>query len=103
MAVVRISQGVVDATRLADAEAQLAASEAALRSPIQDLPGLLHYYVGVDRERGYVTNVSVWRTLADAHRMDTLQAMLDQRPILEAAGVTFAPITNHEVLWDITP
>lgn len=72
-------------------------------SSIQELPGLLHYYVGIDRERGSVTNVSVWRTSADALRMDTLQPMLDQRPLLEAAGVTFEPITNHEVLWDITP
>jgi hypothetical protein len=33
--------------------------------------------------------------------MDTLQAMLAQRPILEAAGVEFEPITNHETLWEL--
>jgi hypothetical protein len=34
--------------------------------------------------------------------MDTLSAMLAQRPILEGAGVTFEPITNHETIWAIT-
>ena len=29
--------------------------------------------------------------------------MLAQRPVLEAAGVTFEPITNHDTLWTITP
>jgi hypothetical protein len=35
--------------------------------------------------------------------MDTLQPMLAQRPLLEAAGVSFKAITNHETLWAITP
>jgi hypothetical protein len=47
--------------------------------------------------------VSVWETSEDAHQMDSLQPMLAQRPILEAAGVGFEEITNHETLWTITP
>jgi hypothetical protein len=35
--------------------------------------------------------------------MGRLPEMLAQRPILEAAGVAFEPITNHEILWSITP
>jgi hypothetical protein len=35
--------------------------------------------------------------------MDSLQAMLAQRPLLEAAGVSFELITNHQTLWAITP
>ena len=103
MPVARISKGTFELARLDDAERVLAESEAALRGPLQELNGLLHYYVGIDRERGYLTNVSIWETLQDAHQMDTLQPMLAQRPILEAAGVTFEPITNHETLWTITP
>ena len=103
MAVVRISKGNFDLNRLTEAERLLIESETALRAPLQGLRGLLHYYVGIDRERGYLTNVSVWETLADAHQMDSLQAMLAQRPILEGAGVSFEPITNHETLWSITP
>jgi hypothetical protein len=33
--------------------------------------------------------------------MDSLPAMLAQRPILERAGVSFEPISNHETLWTI--
>jgi hypothetical protein len=103
MPVVRISKGQLDPDRIDEAERLLAASEAALRRPLEQLDGLVHYYVGIDRERGFVTNVSVWERLEHAHQMDTLQPMLDQRPILEAAGVEFEPITNHETLWTITP
>jgi hypothetical protein len=103
MPVVRISKGSVARDRLADAERSLLESEAVLREPLQELNGLLHYYAGIDRELGYVTNVSVWETLEDAHQMDSLQPMLAQRPLLEAAGVSFETITNHEMLWAITP
>ena len=103
MPVVRISKGRFDLSRLAEAERLLAQSETALREPLQGLAGLLHYYVGLDRELGYLTNVSVWDTNADAHEMDTLQPMLAQRPILEAAGISFETITNHETIWTITP
>jgi hypothetical protein len=86
-----------------EADELLADSEEALRESLESLPELVHYYVGIDRELGYLTNVSVWETLEAAHRMDTLQAMLAQRPILEGAGVSFEQITNHEVIWSITP
>jgi hypothetical protein len=102
MPVVRISKGSFDPARLADAERVLAESEAALREPLEGLRGLVHYYVGIDRELGSLTNVSVWETLDDAHQMDSLKPMLAQRPILEAAGVTFEPITNHETLWTVS-
>ena len=84
-------------------ERLLLESEKALREPLSRLRGLVHYYVGIDRATGYLTNVSVWESLEAAHQMDTLQAMLAQRPVLEAAGVTFEVITNHETLWMITP
>ena len=103
MPVVRISKGRFELAHLATAERLLAESERALRGPLSQLAGLLHYYVGIDRERGFLTNVSVWDTLEHAHQMDTLAAMLAQRPILEAAGIGFEPITNHETLWTITP
>ena len=102
MPVVRISKG-----RFAPADAEAAArllaeSERALRGALTELDGLIHYYVAIDREQGYLTNVSIWDSLAHAHQMDALQPMLAQRPILEAAGVSFEPITNHETLWTIS-
>ncbi len=99
--VVRISKGTFPLARLAEAEQLLMQSEQALRSNLEALDGLVHYYVGIDRDQGYLTNVSIWRSLEAAHQMDRLQAMLAQRPILEAAGVQFETITNHETLWTI--
>ena len=103
MPVVRVSKGGFDSNNLAAARRVLADSEEALREPLEALKGLRHYYVGIDEELGYVTNVSVRDSLADAHQMDTLEPMLAQRPLLEAAGVSFEAITNHETLWAITP
>ena len=51
MPVARISKGTFELARLDDAERVLAESEAALRGPLQELNGLLRYYVGIDRER----------------------------------------------------
>ncbi len=71
MPVVRISKGSFNTARLADVETLLAESETVLPGPLQDLHGLLHYYVGIDRGHGQLTNVSVWRSLEDAHQMDS--------------------------------
>ena len=103
MPVVRISKGKFDPGNATHAERLLFESEQALRVPLTRLSGLLHYYVGVDRVHGQLINVSVWDSLEHAHQLDTLPEMLAQRPILEAAGVSFEVITNHETLWTITP
>jgi hypothetical protein len=103
MPVVRISKGKFALEGVAEAERLLREAEASLRGPLQALRGLLHYYVGIDRELGYLTNVSVWETLEDAHQMDSLQPMLALRPAFEEAGMSFETITNHETLWTITP
>jgi quinol monooxygenase YgiN len=101
--IVRISKGSFPPDRLGDAEDALTGSEAALRDALVAMPGLLHYYVAIDREQGQLTNVSVWDTMEHAHAMYGLPEMLAQRPVLEAAGVTFEAITNHETVWTITP
>jgi len=69
------------------AEQLLVDSEQALRESLSRLRGLLHYYVGIDRASGYLTNVSVWESLEASHQMDTLQAMLAQRPVPEPVAL----------------
>jgi hypothetical protein len=101
--IVRISKGRFDPERRVQVEQLLVDSEAALREPLQALPGLLHYYAGIDREKGYVTNVSVWDSLEHARQLDTFPPMLAQRPIVEGAGVSFEVISNHDTVWTITP
>jgi hypothetical protein len=34
--------------------------------------------------------------------MDSFAPMLAQRPLLEAAGIRFEPITNRETIWRIS-
>ena len=101
--IVRISKGSFPPDRAQHAEAALAASEASLRQAIESMPGLVHDYVAIDRTEGQLTNVSVWDSLEHAQAMSSLREMLAQRPILEAAGVAFERITNHEALWSINP
>jgi hypothetical protein len=105
--IVRISKGTFLPDRLSDAlsdaERALAASEAALRDALEQMPGLVHYYVAIDREALQLTNVSIWNSLEHATAMSRLAEMLAQRPVLEAAGVPFEPITNHDTLWTIGP
>jgi len=97
--VVRISKGAFDPARADEVARLLSEGEGVLGPAISALHGLVAYYVGLDRELGAMTNVSVWNTLEDAKQMSGLQAMLDQRARFEAAGVRFDPITNHAVLW----
>jgi hypothetical protein len=101
--IVRISTGRFEPAPADEVERLMAASEDALRAPLRELPGLVHYYVGIDRGARTVTNTSVWDTLEHALAMRDLQAMHAQRPLLEGAGVAFEPITNHEVLWSLDP
>jgi hypothetical protein len=103
MSAVRVSNGHFDIAKLPEVERAYAASEAALREGLEKLPGLIHFYAGIDREKGCVTNVSVWESVEAAKQLNAFQPMLDQRPLMEAAGVTFEVITNHEMLWSITP
>ena len=68
MPVVRISKGKFDPRDVKVAEQLLVKSETTLREPLSRLHGLLHYYVGIDRATGHLTNVSIWESPEDALR-----------------------------------
>lgn len=100
--VVRISRGSFAPESFESVKQRLDASRKSLVPAIKKLRGLLRYYVGIDAESNTLINVSVWKTVADAKQMDTLQAMRDLAGEFIAAGVTFErPITNYETLWEI--
>jgi len=101
MNAIRVSNGRFDLARSAEVERAYTASEAALREGIERLPGLVHFYAGIDRETGTVVNASVWSSVDAAKQLNTFQPMLDQKPIMEAVGVRFEPIANHDVIWEI--
>lgn len=75
--------------------------EKSLIPALKELPGLLGYYVGIDREKHAMTNVSFWQTKEDALQMATLKEMLEMRETFEALGIKFIDITNHDVLWGL--
>ncbi len=99
--VVRISKGRFSPDQFAEVKRLIEDSATQLISPLSNLRGLLYYHAGVDPVTNTVVNVSVWEDLEAAKQMDTLQAMLAQRPVLENAGVTFDRIANYEPLWNI--
>lgn len=80
----------------------MAESEAILVPGIQAMNGLISYWAGADEATASLTNVSVWRTLADAEQMDRFQPMLDLGKRFAERGATFErPIMNYEALWRI--
>lgn len=100
--VVRISRGSFTPESYESVKQRLDASRKSLIPAIKKLRGLLHYYVGIDAESNTMINVSVWKTVADAKQMETLQPMRDLAGEFIAAGVTFErPINNYETLWRI--
>jgi hypothetical protein len=64
------------------------------------LPGLISYYLGIDREHHTMVNVSLWKDLSSPEQIGKLQAVLDQGAELGKLGVTFVrPIPNCATLW----
>jgi hypothetical protein len=101
MSVVRISTGRFDPSRSDDVIAALRASETLLRPAISALPGLVVYYVGVDRDTSTITNTSVWRSRHEAMAMNSLKEMGGLRETFQQLGVRFEPVANHDTLWEM--
>jgi quinol monooxygenase YgiN len=99
--VVRISKGHFAPENYAEVKRLINESATPLVPAIQELGGLLYYHAAVDASSNTVVNVSIWESEDAAKQMDTLAAMLAQRPILEAAGVQFEKIVNYEPVWMI--
>lgn len=101
-AIVRISMGYFQPAQTEKVESMLNNEfKKSLIPAIKKLKGNLGYYVGIDKEKHTMTNVSFWQTKEDALQMATLKEMLDMRTTFEALGIKFIEITNHEVLWKL--
>jgi hypothetical protein len=102
-AVIRISRGSFDPSRLAEVDAVNTKTAGYLMPAVQRLPGLLQFYAGVSPE-GAMVNVSVWVSGSHAAQMSQLTEMtVDARGEMEAVGVTFAPIVHYPVSWTVGP
>ncbi len=99
--VIRISKGRFAPEKFSEIKRLIEDSAASLLPAIQELHGLLYYHAAVDPVTNTVVNVSIWESVESARQMETLAAMLAQRPVLESAGVEFDRIANYEPAWKI--
>ena len=100
--IIRISIGYFEPSQADNVENMLNNEFKNLLIPaIQQLKGNFSYFVGIDKERNSLTNVSFWETREDAQQMTTLKEMLEMRATFEALGLKFIEITNHSVLWEM--
>jgi hypothetical protein len=99
--IVRISKGRFAPENYQRVKELLDKSAGPLVPAIRALAGLLYFHAAVDQETSTMVNVSVWESMDAAKQLDSLAAMLAQRPILEGAGVTFDRIANYAPLWKI--
>jgi hypothetical protein len=98
--VIRISIGKFDADIARAVEAMLQESKARLEGGIRAMRGNIAYYVGIDRTNHAMHNVSVWKSVTDAHQMATFAPMLALAAEFTALGVRFErPILDCETLW----
>lgn len=98
--VVRVSLGWYPPEKVDEVAAFMDYEGKVLGDAIKSLPGLISYYSGLDRKQHALTNVSLWKDLASAEQMATLQLMIEQGKALAAIGVNFVrPIANSESLW----
>lgn len=100
-AFVRVSRATFEPSRFAEVDAMNKKTSEYLIPAIKRLPGLIHFYAGVSPE-GSAVQVSVWDSGEHAAQLDRLKEMtVDARGQAEAAGVTFHPIVNYPINWNI--
>lgn len=77
-------------------------SNAELEAGSRRIRGLLHCYARADEAQNSLTNVGIWRTLADGPQMDWFQAMPGLGKTVGGGGAAFeGPIVNHASLWEM--
>jgi hypothetical protein len=102
--VVRVSVLRCKPDEFAELRTMMSDAQEVLESGIRKMNGLIHFYAGADEATSSLTNVSIWRSLADAKQLDTFQPMLNLGKEFTAKGAIFErPIMNHAGLWEIIP
>jgi hypothetical protein len=102
--VVRVSVIRCEPEQFSQLRRMMADCRPLLEPGIREMAGLIHFYAGADEATSSLTNVSVWRSLADARRLDGFQPMLDLGREFVLKGATFErPIMNYASLWEVEP
>jgi quinol monooxygenase YgiN len=100
MSTVRVSILNIPAEHLEQCAEWMTEAEESLAG-IRELPGLISYHAGIDRENNQLSNVSVWDSAEHAKAMSSFQPMLDLgAKFLQLPGISFVrPIPNFDELW----
>jgi hypothetical protein len=99
--VIRVSRGSFSPVRFAEVEQMTRDTGAYLIPAIKQLPGLIGYYAAVANS-GSIVHVSLWESDESAQQMASLKEMIENaRGDAEAVGVSFAPIVNFPIKWNI--
>jgi len=100
-AVVRISLANFDPKDIPKVEAMTLHTGKCLIPAIKRLPGLAGYFAGAS-PTGSMVHVSLWESDAHAQQMGNLKEMIvDARQAAEAVGLSFIPIVNYPIAWQI--
>ena len=68
---------------------------------IKKLSSLISYYAGASPD-GSMVHISIWESAEHAQQMSRLREMIvDARGDAERAGVTFIPIVNYPIDWQV--
>jgi hypothetical protein len=98
--VVRVSILRMSANVYPKVREQMIAAQAQLEPGVRAMSGLIDFFAGEDPATSSMTNVSLWRTLADAQQLDRFEPMLELGRRFVAEGVSFErPIMNYATLW----
>jgi hypothetical protein len=99
--VIRVSRGNFNPARFADVERMTRDTGAYLIPAIKQLPGLIGYYAAA-APSGSMVHVSFWESDEYAQQMGSLKEMtVNARNAAEAVGVSFTPIVNFPIKWNI--
>jgi quinol monooxygenase YgiN len=91
-----IDQYDVMVERLRDAESVLVPA-------VRELPGLIDYYAGIDRDSGTMIRVSVWDSSEHAEAIATFPAIVSAKALFESFGVEWEPSVTYDVAWWVQP
>lgn len=101
--VIRISIGYYQAEKETLVEQKLQTEfKEKIMPAVKKLKGNIGYYVGIDKEKNSITNVSIWESREASLQMADLQEMEEMAKEFTAMGVDFKEITNHEIIWQIS-
>ena len=100
-AVVRVSRGNFKPSRFPEVEKMARDTGEYLIPAIRGLSGVLGYFVAASPS-GSMVHVSLWESEEKAQQMAQLREMVvNARQAAEAAGVSFIPIVNYPIKWNL--